>query len=334
MTDATVPSLNAEAGVQLPDWIVSLSWRADSGMVAVACADGTIHELLPDGTASAQVGYHEGGASAVAYSLRGVLATAGADGRVGIGTVPPQLTGAGWVDHLMWSPDGTLLASAIGRRLQLWTDRGEMVTETPPFPATIECLAWSPDSTRLAGGGHGGITLCARDGIVLGASLQWTGVVLALAWAPGGQRLACGMQDHAVWLWDVDAQRAATMDGMARKVRELAWSVDGRWLVTGGGTVPVAWHYGDGGIASDQQIELRGHEKPVVWAGFQPRGPLLATAAEDGLAVLWALPGFRPLTGATVGEEVGACSWSPDGTRLALGGASGRVAVFALQAAD
>ena len=54
----------------------------------------------------------------------------------------------------------------------------------------------------------------------------------------------------------------------------------------------------------------------------------LATAGEDGLAILWA--GATPLTAATVGEPISACGWSPDGTRLALAGATGRLAVFSV----
>jgi WD40 repeat protein len=133
------------------------------------------------------------------------------------------------------------------------------------------------------------------------------------------------MQDCAVWCWDVDAVQATPLTGLARKVRELAWSADGRWLVLGGRSAATAWAFEEG-----EQHELRGHERPVVWAGFQPGGDLLATAAEDGVVILWRLPGVEPITGATIGEPAGVCAWSPDGTHLALGGETGRVAVFRL----
>jgi len=323
-------NLQATAAVQFPDYVAALAWRPDSTMLAVACADGSVHELLAAGGASARVGVHDGGACAVGYAIDGTLASAGEDGRVAIGPRPPQPAGAGWVEHLAWSPDGALLATAVGRRVQLWTCDGELVAETPPQPATVECLAWAPEGGRLALGGHGGVALIDRDGDAFGDRLEWTGVVLALEWAPDGRRLACGMQDMTVWVWDTEARQGAAMTGYGRKVRELAWSADGRWLATGGGRVPVVWRYDGDGFQADGQVELRGHDGPIVWAGFQPGGSLLATAGEDGLVILWELPNDQPLTAATVSEPAGACAWSPDGTMIVLGGETGRVAVFRL----
>lgn len=315
-------ALVSTAAVALPDYVASLAWRPDGGMLAAACADGSVHELLPDG-GSAPTGHHAGGACAVAYAPDGTLASAGEDGRVAIGPVPGRPAGAGWVELLAWSPDGARLASAVGRRIQIWSPDGELVAESPELAATVECLAWSPDGLVLAAGGHGGASFLDRAAEPV-RRLQWTGVVLAAAYSPDGARLACGMQDLSVWVWDVRTETAVTMDGYARKVRELSWASDGVRLATGGGAVPVVWDVG-----ASSQVELHGgHERPVVWVGFRPGGDWLATAGEDGLAIVWS--GSSPLTGATIGEPASACAWSPDGTRLALAGQSGRVAVFAL----
>ena len=326
-------ALQSIGATQFADYVADVAWHPSGTMLAVACADGTVHELAAEGAASAPVSAHEGGACAVAFSAEGVLASAGEDGRVSIGAMPPQPAGAGWVEILAWSPDGALLATAVGHRVQIWTAAGAMVAESPQLAATVECVAWSPDGTRLAAGGHGGVTLMDREGDLIGERIEWVGVVLELAWAPDARRLACGMQDCTAWVWDLETMQAATMTGFARKIRELAWAPGGRWLVTGGGTVPVAWHFGEalGAVQADGQIELRGHERAVVWTGFQPGpGGLLATAGEDGVAILWQLPQPAPLTGATIGEAASACAWSPDGTRLALGGETGRVAIFQL----
>ena len=330
---APAVALQAIAAVQFPDYVAGIAWRPDSSMVAVACTDGSVHELLPHGGASAPVQHHDGGACAVAYAADGTLASAGEDGRVAVGPIPPQPAGSGWVERIAWSPDGALLASAAGRRIGLRGHDGRLVAESDDLPATVECIAWSPAGDRLAAGGHGGVSILGRDAAPVSARVEWTGVVLEVEWAPDGRRLACGMQDLSVWVWDAVADRAATMRGYARKVRELAWSADGRWLATGGGRTGVAWRFdGPEPLPSEAtgQVELRGHEKAITWAGFQPGGALLATAAEDGVAILWSLPGEAPLTGATVGEEAVACAWSPDGTMLAIGGRTGRLAIFAL----
>jgi WD40 repeat protein len=326
-----VTALESIGATQFGDYVASLAWHPNGTMLAVACADGTVHEMLAEGAASSPVREHRGGACAVAYSAGGVLASAGEDGRVGVGPLAPQPVGAGWVEILGWSPDGGVLATAVGPRVQFWNAAGALVAESAAQPATVECLAWSPDSTRVAVGGHGGVALMDREGDPVGERIEWVGVVLSLAWAPDGRRLACGMQDCTAWVWDLEAMQASTMTGFARKLRELSWSDGGRWLVTGGGSAPVAWHFAEGGFQADGQIDLRGHEKPVVWAGFQPGGGgLLATAGEDGVVILWQLPEPAPLTGATIGEAASVCAWSADGQRLALAGETGRVAVFSL----
>jgi WD40 repeat protein len=135
-----------------------------------------------------------------------------------------------------------------------------------------------------------------------------------------------------VRLWDVETRDGAVLEGHDRKVRELAWSANGRWLATGGGAVPFAWTFidGEGDIESDGDVRLRGHDRPIVWTGFQPHGPLLATAGQDGLVLLWSLPAEAPVSVTALGVEAGACAWSPDGSRLALGGADGAVTVFAM----
>lgn len=322
-------ALESIAATAFGDYVSGLTWHPSGTMLAVGCADGEVHEMLAEGGASAPVAAHDGGVCALGYSPDGTLASAGEDGRVRIGNLPPQLVGSGWVELLAWAPDGALLATAVGRRVQIWTAAGAMVADSALLSFTVEALAWAPDGARVAAGGHGGVVFFARDGDRPGPALEWNGVVLALAWAPDGRRLACGLQENTVWVWDVVDGRATTLDGYARKVRELAWSADGRWLVTGGGAQPVVWRFSES-IEASAPVTLEGHEKAVVWAGFQPGGVRLATAAEDGLAVVWELPSERPLTGATIGEAVTVAAWSPDGSRLALGGVSGRVAVFAL----
>ena len=76
-------------------------------------------------------------------------------------------------------------------------------------------LAWSPDGTLLATamGGLGGIDkgsntydvwLWSADGKLLGKLQGHTGGVQALAWSPDGETLASGSVDSTVRLWNKD----------------------------------------------------------------------------------------------------------------------------------
>jgi hypothetical protein len=161
----TPEALEPLAEVALPDWAGAVAWHPQGDLLAVACADGSVHEVLADGAGSAPVGSHDGGAAAVGYAIDGTLATGGADGRVAIGVLPPLAAGAGWVEPLAWAPDGGLLATAIGSRVQLWTPAGALAAEADPLGAPVDALAWAPDGGRLACGGPGGAALIGRDGL-------------------------------------------------------------------------------------------------------------------------------------------------------------------------
>jgi len=315
--------------LSLPDFVVAVAWRPDGEKLAAACADGSVHELSPDGGPVEILREHDGGVCALAYSSAGTLASGGEDGKLAIGVLPPRPAGAGWIEQLAWRPPGDLLATAVGRRVQFWTAEGAILAESSQLPATVECLAWTPDATTVVAGGHGGLSFVDIDGNEARPRVEWTGVVIALEFAADG-RLACGMQDHAIWLWHLADDRAATLGGYARKVRELSWNREGTVLATGGGSVPVCWRLPAGELEATGQAELTGHTKPVTWVGFQPGGTHLATAAEDGLAIVWAPPHERPISGATLEQPIATAAWSPDGARLALGGRDGRLAVFSV----
>jgi WD40 repeat protein len=136
------------------------------------------------------------------------------------------------------------------------------------------------------------------------------------------------MRGREVQLWDLDTRQARALGGFPRGVGTLDWSADGRWLAAAGGPVLRAWH-GDG-LEPDQGLRLTGHAEAVRFAGFQPRGPFLASAGTDGFVVLWYPPAERPVAALALGAPAGAAAWAPDGHRLAIGTGDGRLIVLGL----
>jgi WD40 repeat protein len=78
-------------------------------------------------------------------------------------------------------------------------------------------------------------------------------------------------------------------------------------------------------------LSLELHEKPLSAVAFQHRGPILASASPDGKIALWH-PGesSEALAVEEIGDGVTQLKWSPGDGRLAIGGESGTVAVFAV----
>jgi WD40 repeat protein len=310
-------------------YVAALAWAPDSASLAVADDAGGITVLGVRDESRQQVAVHDGGALTADWAPSGVLATGGRDGRIALDGRGLD-TGRDWVERIVWRPDGGLLAAAVGRRAQFWTPDGLCRDVSEELPATITCLAWDPKGIVCGAGTYGGVRLIRANGGATARHLRWTGSVLELAFSPDGRRLAHGNQDASVHFWDLRRDRELEMTGYATKVRELAWSPDGRWLATGGDATITVWDFHrSGGPAGSRPLELERHTERLVALAFQPGGALLASAARDGLILLWAVgDDDLPLGGTALEDPVSALAWSPDGRLLAAGGADGSVAVL------
>jgi WD40 repeat protein len=109
-----------------------------------------------------------------------------------------------------------------------------------------------------------------------------------------------------------------TLRGHPTEVVALAFSPDGRMLVSGGmdGTLRL-WEVATG----RQRRVLEGHTHGAVASvGFSPDGRTIASGGVDGLVRLWGRDG-KPLQ--ALGGQFGivhSVAFSPDGRRLAIGG--------------
>ena len=132
---------------------------------------------------------------------------------------------------------------------------------------------------------------------------------------------------------DVAGGRLVAALRSARDARWVAWSPDGRLLVTG--------HY-DGrarlwATATWRAAgTLAGHEGYVLWAGFSPDGRTLATSGTDGTAVLWDVASRHQIGSALTvdANQWTAASFTPDGRRLLALAVTGRGVVWPATQAD
>ncbi len=111
------------------------------------------------------------------------------------------------VTALAFSPDNTLLATAVGGRVALWkfgTD--ELILSYPEFDhLRCKALAFSNDSKILAIGDSLDIRLIEVDTEHLITTLsKHNNQVKALAFSPDGKILASGSQDGTILVWDLD----------------------------------------------------------------------------------------------------------------------------------
>ena len=237
------------------------------------------------------------------------------------------------VRHVVFSPDGTLLATASwDGTTRLWNvETGALMHTFTDSAENVVHVAFSPDGALLATANwHTGVhTWDTATGALAGTfSGQFSGMLRRTDWmvyadfSPDGKFLAAGTMTGLVFLWDVGTgERVRLLSGHTGNVGYVGFSPDGTLLATASDDDTAGlWSVENG-------IRIRifgGHAADVTRAVFSPDGGLVATASRDGTARLWGTEGGA-LTYTFAGhtESVGYVGFSPDGGVVATASVDG-----------
>ena len=145
------------------------------------------------------------------------------------------------------SADGQFLASgsSLGTAVWVWrvTDhKPVLIIPDPLHNCTVESLAFHPSGRFLAIAGIDWLATGGSSGGVSVWDMQercevavFSGGATSVAFHPDGRRLACTTTEQAISLWELRTQELqGELTGHDGAVACLAFSPDGKWLISGG----------------------------------------------------------------------------------------------------
>ena len=296
--------------------IWSLSFSPDGRTLATASADKTVKLWDLQGKLLQTFLGHEKQVLTVNFSPNGrLLASAGKDGNIKLWQVDGKLletfNGEGSdVSYVSFSPDNQLIASAHEHNtVKIWQIGQKEPLETLSGHADIVShVTFSPDGKTVASASKDKTIVVWGINNINSNHFQGR----TFSFSADNRKLALGGKDGKVILLQRDSQQQRSFSASDKKILKLAFSRDGKMLITVDADGKVKFWNEYGNLLNSWQSD-----RSIVSVNFSRDQEIIATAGNDGAVKIWDFHGKLRYSLLGHSGKILAIAFSPDGAMLA-----------------
>jgi WD40 repeat protein len=323
--------------------VIAVTWSPDGKLYAIGGSDNVVR--VWDKNTKEQIAALEGHSEqvvAITFSPDGkrlLSASSDATARVwdwekksAIATLKGHTAA---INAVAYSADGKTIATASNDgTVKLWYVAGYQPRTSYSLQQPLVSIAFASDGNTLAVGGEQGAiwTVNWSRGGQQRRLVEHYGAVRGLAFLPDNSGLISASEDESIRFWKAAEQAISPLVLLSAHSPEalcVAFSADGKSLVTGGADKNIAIRDAVSGIA---RRSLRGHTGRVNRIAISPDSKQLASVSADGTARLWSIEGGDEVWSLSAWREKFAAgrsvAFSSDGRTVASGADDGTIKLW------
>lgn len=186
---------------------------------------------------------------------------------------------------LVWSPDGTQLASgSMDKTVRIWDVEEGSAVHTLPVDHYVTDVDWSPDGDLLAAAVvKTGLKIWKpATGELFAEPAKPTGA-MRVSWHPNGEQFAVCTNKGWSLLRRSDSSVIREQDHPTGGGHDIAWNQDGTRLAVAHGEVVTVWD----SAGEQPPVTLRGHLRRVISVAWSPDGARLVTSDDIEEIRIW-----------------------------------------------